>query len=121
MARTAVPITSLSLNTAGTIATVAADPTNGHTVGAGGKTANMVVCIYNSGAATGTVTVAAGDYPPAFRSLLGSVQFTVASSVTRYIALESARFNQDDGSLSIDLNAGFTGTLAAFRLPNDAA
>lgn len=60
-----------------------------------------------------TVTVNAGDNPPAQRAGLGSLATVLAQNAVKLIGpLESARFIQDDGSLSVTFTPA-SGTLAA--------
>lgn len=72
-----------------------------------------------------TVTVLAGDYPPAARAPLGDLELTVsggASPVTKIIGpLEVARFVQDDGTLNIKFSPPASTTIGAsircYKLP----
>jgi hypothetical protein len=68
-----------------------------------------------------TVSVLAGDNPPALRAGLGALDTVIAQNATKIIGpLESARFIQDDGSLSVTFTPA-SGTLAAtircYKLP----
>jgi len=62
-----------------------------------------------------TVTILAGDYPPAARASLGSLALTVpgsASPVTKLIGpVESARFIQDNGKIDITFTPPASTTL----------
>jgi len=128
MARTALPLTSLTangavLNQAGT----AIDAANGMVVTipttaipSGGSLDRLVLYVQNSFAGTKTVTVKAGANPPAFRSGVGD--FTsgnlTASTGTAFIGpFDISRFIQADNTLNIDFAASMTGTIWALLLP----
>lgn len=116
MARTAVPLTDLTTQTsivdpAGTTA----DPTNGHTV-TGARPEVLVLRVKNTTAGALNAIVRAGSQPLAESSGQGDLTVSVAASGTVFIGpLESARFLQNDGSLSVDLQTGFAGTITAFK------
>ncbi|MDT3395440.1 hypothetical protein RKE29_02035 [Streptomyces sp. B1866] len=66
-----------------------------------------------------TITVKAGDYPPALASGQGDLAVTVAASGVQLIGpLESGRFVQNDGSLMIESSAT-TGTITALKIPRN--
>lgn len=70
--------------------------------------------------ATTTVTVKAGDYPPALSQGQGDLALSLAVG-THYVGpLTSARFLQDDGTLNVDVSTAANVTLAALRLPRTA-
>jgi hypothetical protein len=80
----------------------------------------LVIRVANTDGAALAVTVRAGDsLYPAVESGLGDLAVSVAATtgVTELAALESARFLQSDGSLSIDFATGFTGTLETIYRP----
>lgn len=118
MARTTVPYSNLAGNSdiadpAGT----AADPTNGHTIAAAEPERTILRVKNTTGGALNAI-VRAGIYPPALASVQGDLTVSVGAGATVWIGpVESGRFIQGDGSLSIDLGAGFTGTVTAFLVP----
>ena len=66
-----------------------------------------------------TITIKAGDKPPAERAGLGDLALVLAASDVRYIMVEKARFMQDDGTLLVTAtDAG--STCYAFTIPKDA-
>ena len=80
----------------------------------------LVVRVANTHSSAHAVTIRAGDsLYPAVLSGLGDLAVTVAltSGVTEFPALQSARFEQSDGSLLIDFATGFTGTLETLYRP----
>ena len=126
MARTAVSYTDLTANTAvADVAGTNVDPTNGHTV-AKAVPERTILRITNTTASTKTVTIKAGSAnPPAFAGGLGDLVVSLtAGNVTTQVAfvgpLDSSRFLQADGSLSLDVAASMTGTITAFRVPKTA-
>jgi hypothetical protein len=116
MARTAVPLTDLTAATStADPAGTTADPTNGHTV-TGARPEVVVLRVKNTTAGSLNAIVRAGSQPLATASGQGDLTVAVGAGATVFIGpLESARFLQNDGSLSLDLQAGFTGTVTAFR------
>ena len=69
-------------------------------------------------AATTNIRVAAGARPPSQREGLGDYTFALAPAEVRYIVLETARFLQADGTISISTVGGENGTTCmAFILP----
>lgn len=71
------------------------------------------------GASALTITVKAGDYPPALAAGQGDLAVSVAFGTTRYIGpFESGRFVQSDGSLMIT-SSTTTGTIAALKVPRN--
>jgi hypothetical protein len=116
MARTLVPVTDLTAGTsvvdpAGTTA----DQPNGHTV-TGARPEVLLLRVSNSTAGALNATVKAGTQPLAVSSGQGDLVVSVPATGAVFIGpLESARFLQNDGSLSLDLQAGFAGKVTAFR------
>lgn len=117
MARTAVTLTDLTVNAATAIATTAADATNGHSVDVQGACDRIWLEVKNTAVSSKNLTVKAGDYPPALAAGVGDFVIAFAASAEKRILLEGNRFLQDDGTILIDLAAGFTGTIAAYRVP----
>ncbi|AXA97591.1 hypothetical protein [Microbacterium sp. PM5] len=78
----------------------------------GGK--QLLLRVSNASGGSGTVTVLAGSQPSAIASGQGSLVDTVANGATRWIGpLESARFQQPDGSLAIETSVIMTITAIA--------
>lgn len=96
----------------------------------GGASDRIILEITNSMGATKdlTVTVLAGDNPPAVRAGLGNLVLTVpggSSPVTRIIGpLETARFLQDNGTINVTFTPPASTTLnvaiRCYRLPRYA-
>ena len=116
MARTAVTVTDLTAATStADPAGTTADPTNGHTV-TGVRPEVLTFRVKNTTAGSLNAIVRAGTQPLAPSSGQGDLTVAVGAGATVWIGpLESARFLQNDGSLSLDLGTGFTGTVSAFR------
>lgn len=116
MARTAVPVTDLT--TATSVADPAgttADPTNGHTI-TGTRPEVLAIRVKNTTAGSLNAILRAGTFPLAESSGQGDLTVAVGAGATVWISpAESARFLQNDGSVSLDLQAGFTGTVTAFK------
>lgn len=116
----AITVTALTPNAAG-IAAPTADVldtgTDAVNLGAdvGGQSELCILEVTNKAASAVnlTVTVKAGDNPPAQRAGLGDLATVIAQNATKIIGpLESARFIQDDGKLSVTFTPA-SGTIAA--------
>ncbi len=89
----------------------------------GGDTHNILLEFINTAEADDdmTVTVLAGDNPPAFRNTLGNLEFTVEQNDVYYLVVESARFMQSDGKIDIKFTPASTKTqtmtVRAYKLP----
>lgn len=119
MATTAVPYSNLVANgglttPAGTALVAGAG--NGGQI-AGCVPEETIIRVSNASGGSGTVTVLAGDAPPALaRGLGNATAFTVATGSSAYLGpFESGRFIQDDGSLIFECSVVVTAT--AFRVP----
>jgi hypothetical protein len=92
-----------------------ADQPNGHTV-TGVRPEVLVLRVSNSTAGALNATVKAGTQPLAESGGQGDLVVSVPATGAVFIGpLESARFIQSDGSVSLDLGAGFAGKVTAFR------
>lgn len=120
MARTAVTLETLSRTGATSPSGTAADPTNGHTVALAGTPLEEVYFVFKNTNGTNRVaTIKAGANPPASASGQGDLAITVPATTGDMTVggLESGRFIQSDGSISIDLGASFAGTVYAIKVP----
>ncbi|MFI2367298.1 hypothetical protein [Streptomyces sp. NPDC018833] len=63
--------------------------------------------------------VRAGDNPPALAAGQGdlTVEVALTSGVRYFGPFESGRFLQSDGSLHVDFETGFVGTIDVLRIP----
>ena len=131
MARTALTVnTFLADSTTGILdpGTQAIDQANGMNLAlasgampAAPTAKNVLLKVNNSAAGTQITIIRAGVNPPANRSGLGDLSVSLATTVTRWIGpLSSSRFAQADGSINVDFNAGSTGTITAFLVPERA-
>ena len=92
--------------------------TNGVTV-ANAKPERMLIRVTNTEGSTNTVTIKAGDNPPALRAGQGDLVVTLAATTgVQFIGpFESDKYLQDDGSLSIDFETGMTGAIDILTWP----
>lgn len=123
MARDAITITAISLNTA--LADVAGDTinaTNDAKLTPARPLGRILLRITHTDAGTNTVTVKAGDMPPATVATDLTVSFGAGDStpVVKFLVLSSDRYLQSDGTVEIDYSSSFAGTIAAFALPQGA-
>lgn len=92
--------------------------TNGvRLVGAGGEKGTIVLRVANTAGSAKKVTVQKGDGPAAGGSKL-EVSVALTSGVQLIALNETAPYENLDESYSIDFESGFTGTIAAFRVPS---
>ena len=88
-----------------------------------GDTHRLLLEFTNTALAADTMTVSilAGDAPPALQNSAGAVTFTVAQNVVRYIVVDSAQHMQDDGTISITVTPASTKTqtasIRAYKMP----
>lgn len=128
MARTQVPVTVLTPNSAiADVAGTAIDATNSHYIDPGVYTLEeLVIRVTNTTASTKAALVKAGVNPPADEAGAGdlSVSLTAGNSTptTKFCGpLTSARFIQaPGGAVNVDIPAGMTGTIAVFAIPRTA-
>lgn len=124
----AITVTSLTANAAGT-AQPTGDTLDTGTIAVtlpadvGGVVDRLLLVVTNNAAAANalTVSILAGDNPPAQRSGLGALDTSIAQNATKIIGpLEGARFIQDDGKINVTFTPA-AGTLAAtircYKLP----
>ena len=117
---TAITVTSLTPDSAGVTqptADVLDTGTAAVTLAAavGGLSELVVLEVKNTAGAANnlTVSVLAGDNPPAQRAGLGSLDTVIAQNATAIIGpFESARFIQDDGKLNVTFTPA-SGTIGA--------
>ena len=118
MARTVATLVEVALNSStldggGTTY----DVSNGMYIPAVPANRDLLVRLTNTDDDTGlTVTFLAGDYPPALASGQGNLAVTVAFGTTRWVVLESGRFLQSDGTISVDVTVN-TGKITPLVLP----
>jgi hypothetical protein len=118
MARTAIPVTDLTAATSTTDpAGTTADQANGHTI-TGVRPEVLVIRVRNTSGAAVNAILRAGSQPLAESSGQGDLTVSVpATTGSVFIGpVESARFLQPDGSISLDLAAGFAGNVTAFKV-----
>ncbi len=79
----------------------------------------MLIRVTNTEGSTNTVTVNAGDNPPALAAGGGNLVVTVAATTgVQYIGpFESGRFLQSDGTIEIDFESGMTGAIDVLLIP----
>ena len=116
----AITVTTLTPDTAG-VAQPTADVLDTGTAAVtlaaavGGQSELVILEVTNNAASAVnlTVSVLAGDNPPAQRAGLGDLDTVLAQNAVKIIGpLESARFIQDDGKLNVKFTPA-SGTLAA--------
>lgn len=117
MARAALTIVPLVANAG------IADPTgtanvvaNGQTIAAASVNENIFLRVSNASGGTGTVTVQPGSQPSAISSGQGALVVSIATGATEWVGpFDSSRFQQPDGSLSIDTSVVMTVTVFALE------
>lgn len=124
MARTAITVSALSYNAAlARPAGTNADTSNGHSVTVTGPATRLLIVVKHTAASSKNITIVAGDASPADAQGQGGLVVACAAgnvtAVEKVIAVTSDRFIQSDGTISIDLESGFTGTIAAIQLPKE--
>jgi hypothetical protein len=90
---------------------------DGALIRAGGNTRKLFLHV-TAGTIAGTLTIPAGDNPPAFREDLGDVTVVLTANQTQFVAVESARHAKSNGDIWIN-SAGELVVVKAYRLPDD--
>lgn len=122
MARTALTALVSTGDSSTAVTSVALDATDSHVFTPTHPLNEYVLIVTNTTSSTKTVTIKAGDSPPADAAGQGDlvVSFT-AGNVTPQVKtigpLESARFMQNDGTVNVDVAASMTGTVTLLRVP----
>lgn len=117
MARTKVVVTQLTVDSAVAPTSTAVDTTNDHVITLDNPR-KAILLISNTSGSTKTATVLAGDNPPAGTSGKGDLVISIANNASAVVTLEAARFLQADGTINVDLQAGFTaGGINVVELP----
>ena len=122
MADTAITGTVLALNaeTANPAGTAIVHA-NTHVITPTGQSSKLAIRLTNTTASEKTMTILAGDNPPADAAGQGNLVLTFAAGdstpVIKWVVIESARFIQNDGTVRIDVAASTTGNIAAIELP----
>ena len=125
MARTALTVSQISFKTAlASPAGVVADATNSHVITPTVPVSELLIRVTHTAASAKNFTVKAGDNPPAGAAGQGDLVVAFAAGdvtpVIKYLVIASDRFQQDDGTILIDLESGFTGAVAIFAPPAGA-
>lgn len=122
MADTAITGTVLSLNaeTANPAGTAIVHA-NTHVITPSGPSSKLAIRLTNTTASEKTMTILAGDNPPADAAGQGDLVLTFAAGdstpVIKWVVIESARFIQNNGTVRINVAASTTGNIAAIELP----
>jgi hypothetical protein len=119
MTRTAITVNALTLNAGIAPTQTTVDTSNGHVLTVPGDGRFLLIVDNTGSVAASTVTIKAGDNPPAFQAGMGDLAVVVGTSGVHReaIVVETARFNQDDGTINIDA-AGFSAaTITAYSFP----
>lgn len=123
MARTDLTVTSLTANSSTAYpAGDDLDPTNGHVLTNTSPLHEYFAIVTHTTSSTKTVTVKAGDNPPA--DAAGQGDLTVSFGAGNVTAVEkvigpltSSRFQQNDGTVNIDVATSATGKIRVIRVP----
>lgn len=95
-------------------------PANGVNVPNTCPTRRLIFHVANTSGASANVTFRAGINPPAVEAGQGDLVIAVAAGATQVINIDSGRFYQADGSMNIDFDGGFTGTLIIYERAKNA-
>ena len=118
MADTAIPISSVVLNTAlANPAGTAIVAANTHVITPTKATSKVLVRLTNTFAGAKIFTIQAGNNPPADASGQGALTASLAQNDVVWLSLESARFMKSNGTIVVTVEAATTGNIAALQLP----
>lgn len=97
---------------------------NTHVITPTGPLEDMVILVRNTEGSTNTITILAGDDPPATSAGIGNKTPTTIAATTGMVILpplESARFLQNNGTVRIDVETSMTGYIIALQKPTVTA
>jgi hypothetical protein len=125
MPRTALTVVDLAANSSVTASSVSLDATDSHVFTPAHPLDEYFVLATNTTASTKTLTVKAGDSPPADAAGQGDLVVSFGAGnvtpVTKLVGpLSSSRFIQSDGTVNLDVAAAMTGTITVYRVPRTA-
>ena len=114
MARSEVGVTELTAyQSAGAVTADAVDASNNHYIDVTGlKDEKLLIRLYGGSGDGFTAAFKAGDYPAGG---IGDLEVEVAATEIKVIALESARFKDDDEYILIDASSTGTATAATIE------
>lgn len=117
MARSKIAITSLgTYNTSGAVTADGVELTDGNYLDLADINSNKLLVVFHGAGASMTATFNAGTYSD---SAIGDLVVTVGATAVVAIVVESARFKDADGYITIDCaGTSATGTIEAIELPN---
>jgi hypothetical protein len=119
MARTKITPVALEVNGSAVEGTYTdGDATNGMYIDTvDGEVERCFLHVKNGGETSINATIKAGYYP---RQALGDLTVAVAGGKTAFIGpFETARFEQEDGTIYVDLSAATSVTLMAYQVPKN--
>lgn len=122
MARTALTALTSAADSSTAVTTANLDATDSHVFTPTHPLNEYVLIVTNSTSSTKSITVKAGDNPPADASGVGDLVVSFgAGNVTPVVKtigpLSSARFIQNDGTVNVDVAGSMTGTITLLRIP----
>jgi hypothetical protein len=118
MARTAVAITPLAVNTFKAAVSSAIVVADGARIDAKGDLQGLILHITQTHGATKVITIPKGVGAQAITAGQGNLTYTIAATTGEaFVNLEGARVCQADGSVHVDFAADHAGTIAAYRIP----
>lgn len=86
-----------------------------------GDSERLLLILNNTTAATKKFTIKAGETnPPAQRKGLGDLVVTMLEKTQQVVAIETARFANPDGTVSLSFEGSSTGFLSVVKLPKGA-
>lgn len=123
MVATAITVTSLAYGAATSIGSgTDADGSNGNSItlpaGADAFRVLLHVVVGGTSGDGGTLTILAGDNPPAFRKGLGSLALTLGDTDNKLILIEPARHIQDDGTIQLTCSS-LVAKLRVYLMPKE--
>ncbi|MDP8923253.1 MAG: hypothetical protein M3O34_10320 [Chloroflexota bacterium] len=123
MARTAIPVTRATFDSATPAPAAPIDVANGMSVPSNVVSDRAILFVTNSAAGARSLTVRPGQNPPAVLSP-GAPPLVVSVPAGGELVvgpLESARYSQGDGTIAVDFEAGMVGTVRCIELSHRAS
>lgn len=118
MARTPLVVITVPVNQiTGYPVYVPIDAENGMEIPAGYKSDTIRIHVKHASQENKTLTVRKGNNPPAMRAAIGDLVLPLDANSEQMIGgLESARFQQIDGTTHLDFESGTIGLISAYHM-----
>jgi post-segregation antitoxin (ccd killing protein) len=116
MARSEITVAEPAVNAVATVTKDAFDAASGHSIDVSNIVSEQIeIFIEKAAADTHTVTILAGDFED---KAAGDLEIELSAIATTSVAIETARFKDNDGLILIDVDGTVSGSIYVAAVPN---